>query len=71
VTITKVTFTQSEGPATIQSWFGSSGGGLPGVLSCEVQGAFLLQSMMIAGSILVLRQVSQAGALRLSGLIRI
>ena len=38
--ITKVTFTRAQPHARMQSWFGSSGGGLPGVLSCEVQGAF-------------------------------
>src|SRR5437762_11674277 len=31
--ITEVTFTHERGGPTIQLWFGSSGGGLPGVLN--------------------------------------
>ena len=39
--ITKVMFTQRVGRATIQSWFGSSGGGLPRRPELIVQDVFL------------------------------
>jgi hypothetical protein len=35
--------------STMKEWFGSSGGGLPGVLSREVQGAFCFRQLLIVG----------------------
>ena len=47
--ITKVTFTQIEGKATIQLWFGSSGGGLPRRPELKSSGRFYFGAGLIGG----------------------
>jgi hypothetical protein len=42
--VTEVTFTPERGKPTIQSWFGSSGGGLPGRPELKSSGRFFISS---------------------------
>jgi hypothetical protein len=42
--VTEVTFTPEQGKPSMQSWFGSSGGGLPGRPELKSSGRFLIFS---------------------------
>lgn len=44
--ITNVTFTRAAPNRSMESWFGSSGGGLPGVLTARL-GRFLIRQLLV------------------------